>query len=54
MARAEETLTERRRFGLSAEQWEDFMMALDAPARALPRVERLFNEKSVFESNLPA
>jgi uncharacterized protein (DUF1778 family) len=49
LARAEETLAERRHFGLDAERWADFMAALDAPPRELPRVQRLFNEPSIFE-----
>jgi len=48
---AEETLTDRRHFGLNAEQWEAFMAALDAPPRELPRVKRLFSEPSIFEND---
>jgi uncharacterized protein (DUF1778 family) len=54
IARAEETLTERRTFGLNAEQWTAFMVAMDAPPRRLPRVERLFQEPSIFEINQPS
>lgn len=50
LARAEEVLIERRRFELSAEQWDAFMAALDAPPRELPRVRRLLQEPSVFET----
>jgi uncharacterized protein (DUF1778 family) len=46
---AEETLADRTRFVLNAEQWEAFLAALDAPPRDLPRLERLFREPSVFE-----
>lgn len=49
LARAEETLTERLRFGLDAERWQAFLAALDAPPRAHPRLERLLREPSVFE-----
>jgi uncharacterized protein (DUF1778 family) len=49
LVRAEETLADRRHFGLNAEQWEAFMQALAAPPRELPRVKQLFNEKSIFE-----
>ena len=49
LSRAEETLADRRFFGLDAEHWEAFMMALDAPPRPLPRLERLFSEPSIFE-----
>lgn len=51
IARAEETLAERQRFGLNAEQWEAFMAALNAPPRPLPRLERLFQEPSIFETD---
>jgi uncharacterized protein (DUF1778 family) len=49
LARAEETLPDRRHFGLTADQWSAFVAALDAPPRDLPRVRRLFREPSVFE-----
>jgi len=53
LARAEETLADRRQFGLDAEQWAAFIAALDAPPRELPRLERLFRERSVFETREP-
>lgn len=49
LARAEETLPDRQRFGLTAEQWEAFEVALSAPPSPAPRLARLFNEPSVFE-----
>jgi uncharacterized protein (DUF1778 family) len=48
LARAEETLPDRRRFGLSAKQWEAFH-ALSAPPRPAPRLTRLLKKPSVFE-----
>jgi uncharacterized protein (DUF1778 family) len=51
--RAEETLADRTRFGLNAEQWKAFLAALDAPPRDLPRPERLFQEPSVIERGAP-
>ena len=51
LARAEETLAMRRHFGLDAEKWKAFMLALDAPSRELPRVEALFGRSSVFEGD---
>jgi uncharacterized protein (DUF1778 family) len=51
LARAEEALADRRHFGLNAEQWEAFILALDAPPRELPRVKQLFSEPSIFENN---
>jgi uncharacterized protein (DUF1778 family) len=53
LGRANETLAERQRFTLDAEQWLAFMTALDAPPRPLPRLERLFQEASPFEAPEP-
>ena len=47
--RAEQTLAERRHFGLDAEHWAAFIAALDAPVRALPRVRRLLREPGIFD-----
>ncbi|MGA2571917.1 MAG: DUF1778 domain-containing protein [Terracidiphilus sp.] len=49
LARAEETLPDRERFGLNAAQWRAFQAALDAPPGAAPRLRRLLRRKSVFE-----
>jgi uncharacterized protein (DUF1778 family) len=49
LERAEETLPDRRRFGLDAVQWAAFQAALDAPPRPLPRLAALLREPSVFE-----
>jgi uncharacterized protein (DUF1778 family) len=49
LARAAETLPDRRQFGLSAEAWTAFQQALDAPRHAKPRLKKLLTEKSVFE-----
>jgi len=49
LARADETLADRRHFGLDAERWNAFLVALDAPVRKLPRVRRLLAERSAFE-----
>ncbi len=49
LARAEETLPDRRRFGLDAEQWAAFQAALDAPPRPLPRLAKLLRQPSVFD-----
>jgi len=53
MVRAEETLAERTRFMLNAGQWKAFLEMLDAPPRDLPRLKRLFRERSVFEDGAP-
>lgn len=49
LARAEETLPDRRHFGLTTEQWADFMAALDAPPKDHSRLRRLLREPSVFD-----
>ena len=49
LARAEETLPDRRRFMLNDKQWKAFVAALDAPPRPTPRLKRLLDEPSVFE-----
>jgi uncharacterized protein (DUF1778 family) len=49
LARADETLADRSHFGLDAERWKAFQAALDAPARALPRLRRLLSKRSAFE-----
>lgn len=51
LARAEETLPDRQRFGLSAEKWAAFKTALDAPPRPAPRLAKLLRETSVFEKS---
>ena len=49
LARAEETLPDRQRFGLNAEQWRAFQTALDAPPPPAPRLAKLLSKPSVFE-----
>jgi uncharacterized protein (DUF1778 family) len=49
LTRAEETLPDRQRFGLTAERWAAFQDALDAPPRPVPRMARLLREPSVFD-----
>ena len=49
LARAEETLPDRQRFGLNSQQWAAFQAALDAPPPPARRLARLLRERSVFE-----
>lgn len=49
LARAEETLPDRQRFGLNAAQWQAFQDALSAPPRPSWRLAKLLKEPSVFE-----
>jgi uncharacterized protein (DUF1778 family) len=50
---AEETLADRRHFGPDADQWRDFMAALDSPPRELSRLLRLLSEATAFERDTP-
>ncbi len=52
LARAEEALPDRQKFGLNAEQWRAFEKALDAPPPPAPRLAKLLQEPSVFERGL--
>ncbi len=49
LARAQEALPDRQRFGLNADEWQAFLAALEAPARPLANLGRLLTERSVFE-----
>lgn len=49
LSRAEETLADRRIFGLDAERWAAFQTALNAPVRTLPRLAKLLNEPGFFD-----
>jgi len=49
LAQADQTLPDRQRFGLSAEQWEAFQAALSAPTAPAARLAKLLKEPSVFE-----
>lgn len=46
---ADAVLAEQGRFILTGEEWSRFVQALDEPARPKPRLEKLLQEKSVFE-----
>jgi uncharacterized protein (DUF1778 family) len=50
LARADETLADRRVFSLNSADWKAFMAALDAPSRPLPRMERLLSEPGFFDA----
>ena len=52
LSRAEETLAERRVFGLGAEKWAAFQAALEAPGRPLPRLQALLEEPGFFDSDV--
>ena len=50
LTRAEETLVERRTFGLNAETWTAFQAALSAPVRPLPGLRALLHEPAFFDT----
>lgn len=51
LARADETLADRRTFVLSKAKWTEFLAALDAPTRPLPRMQRLLTEPGFFDAD---
>lgn len=51
LTQAAEVLADRRLFLLDDAQWTAFMAALDAPARPLPRLERLLKEPSLLDAD---
>jgi uncharacterized protein (DUF1778 family) len=50
LARADEALADRRTFPLSKAKWTEFLAALDAPTRPLPRMQRLLTEPAFFDA----
>lgn len=51
LARADETLADRRNFDLNAAQWKAFMAALDAAPQPLPRLQELLRERAFFDAD---
>ena len=51
LTKAAEVLANRRLFLLDDKQWQEFMAALDAPPRPLPRLKRLLREPSILEQH---
>ena len=49
LARADEALADRQLFHLSKAKWTEFLAALDAPTRPLPRMQRLLTEPGFFD-----
>jgi uncharacterized protein (DUF1778 family) len=50
LARADETLPDRVRFGLNAQEWEAFQTALSARTKPAARLGKLLKEPGVFDS----
>jgi uncharacterized protein (DUF1778 family) len=48
LTRAEATLADRRVFPLDAKTWTAFVEMLDAPPKALPKMQALMDRPSVF------
>lgn len=46
---ANQTLADRRHFVLDDEKWAAFQQALDRPAQAKPRLEKLLTEPGVLD-----
>lgn len=51
LSRADEMLADRRAFILSKAKWAEFQTALDAPIRAMPRMQRLLTEPGFFDAD---
>ncbi len=50
LARADETLVDRRAFVLTKPQWTAFLAALDPATRSLPCMQPLLTEPGFFDS----
>jgi uncharacterized protein (DUF1778 family) len=48
LSKAEETLADRRTFGLNDKAWDALQDALDAPPRPLPKLKALLNKPGFF------
>ena len=51
LARADETLADRRTFRLNTDKWRAFLSALDSPPRPVPRMQRLLREPGFFDAS---
>lgn len=51
VARARDVLADRRLFVLSDAAWTEFLAALDRPVSSKPRLEKLFAERSIFDTD---
>ncbi|HVT79631.1 MAG TPA: DUF1778 domain-containing protein [Phycisphaerae bacterium] len=49
LSRADEALADRQTFRVNGERWKEFLAALDAPTRAVPRMKRLLKEPGFFD-----
>ena len=51
LSKAEETLADRRTFGLDHAAWKSLQDALDAPPRPLPKLQALLSKPGFFGDN---
>jgi uncharacterized protein (DUF1778 family) len=49
LSKADEVLADRRTISLTAEGWQAFLAALDAPPREFPRLARLAHSKTILD-----
>lgn len=49
LARAKQILADRRFFAIPDMAWTEFELLLDRPVALKPRLEKLFDEPSIFE-----
>lgn len=52
LARADESLADRREFRLGSARWKAFVAALDAPPRRMARMKRLLKEPGFFDDRI--
>jgi uncharacterized protein (DUF1778 family) len=51
LTRADEVLVDRQIFGLSPARWKQFIAALDAPPRPLPRLRHILKTPGFFDAD---
>lgn len=52
LAHARDVLADRRLFVLDDVAWQEFVAVLDRPVSPKPRLERLFSEPSIFDTEV--
>ncbi|AMO63511.1 Conserved protein of uncharacterised function (part 2) [Mycolicibacterium phlei] len=50
LAHARDVLADRTYFALGTSAWEEFLEVLDRPVTHKPQLEKLFSERSIFDS----
>jgi len=49
MTRAQDALADRRHFRLDTKAWDDFVTLLDRPAKSIPELAALLNERAPWD-----